>query len=404
MMAKVFRSLRLAGTLATTLLAYPLLAAGPARFDLAGPKVDVHVTRDGRTLPIAQVPNLLTGDKLWLHADLPPTQSVHYLLVAAFLRGTTNPPPDNWFFNIQTWNKKVREEGVTITVPDEAQQVILFLAPETGGDFSTLRSAVRGRPGIFVRASQDLIESGFEQARIETYLAAIRRVPPDDSKALAEHSDLLSRTLNLKPNGDCFKRPVDTQSTCLTQAGNQSLLDDGHGQSVADALNEGSNSDLINQASYTRLAGGGNYSPYVGAIVDLIRITSTLHTAKYQYIPAIAFPDGDALHLRLNPPPSFNNPKSVIVIGLPAIQAAVPPPLRTPNPETISCLLKPSVVLPIEGAPLVYATALAHDLVLHLDGPNGGPDIPVTPDAFRGGLVLAHLPARKPLPLDSHLE
>ncbi|WP_433983333.1 hypothetical protein RBB78_18420 [Tunturiibacter empetritectus] len=290
---------------------------------------------------------------------------------------------------------------MTITVPAEAQQVILFLAPETGGDFSTLRSAVRGRPGIFVRASQDLIESGFEQARIETYLAAIRRVPPEDAKGLAEHSDLLSRTLNLKPNGDCFKRPVDTQSTCLTQAGNQTLLDDGHGQSVADALNDGSNSDLINQASYTRLAGGGNYSPYVGAIVDLIRITSTLHTAKYQYIPAIAFPEGDALNLRLNTPPSFNNPKSVIVIGLPAIQAAVPPPLRSPNPEAISCLLKPEVALPVDGAPLVYATALAHDLVLHLDGPNGGTDIPVTPDAFRGGLVLAHLPARKPLPLDS---
>jgi hypothetical protein len=409
MMAKVFLRSRIAGTIAAVLLFCSLvfcslLHADPARFDLAGPKVDVHVTRAGKTLPIAQVPNLQPGDKIWMRADLPPTQSVHYLLVAAFLRGTTNPPPDNWFFEIQTWNKKVREEGVTITVPDEAQQVILFLAPETGGDFSTLRSAVRGRPGIFVRASQDLIESGFEQARIEAYLAAIRRVPPDDAKGLAEHSDLLSRTLNLKPNGDCFKRPVDMQSSCLTQAGNQTLLDDGHGQSVADALNDGSNADLINQASYTRLAGGGNYSPYVGAIVDLIRITSSLHTAKYQYIPAIAFPDGDALNLRLNTPPSFNNPKSVIVIGLPAIQAAVPPPLRPTNPKDIACLLKPAVVLPVEGAPLVFATALAHDLVLHVDGPDGGTDIPVTPDAFRGGLVLAHTPERKPLSLESSPE
>jgi hypothetical protein len=401
MMAKVFLRSRVAGTLAAVLLFCSQLYADPARFDLAGPKVDVHVTRAGKTLPIAQVPNLQPGDKIWMRADLPPTQSVHYLLVAAFLRGTTNPPPDNWFFEIQTWNKKVREEGVTITVPAEAQQVILFLAPETGGDFSTLRSAVRGRPGIFVRASQDLIESGFEQARIEAYLAAIRRVPPDDAKGLAEHSDLLSRTLNLKPNGDCFKRPVDMQSSCLTQAGNQTLLDDGHGQSVADALNEGTNSDLINQASYTRLAGGGSYSPYVGAIIDLIRITSSLHTAKYQYIPAIAFPDGDALNLRLNTPPSFNNPKSVIVIGLPAIQAAVPPPLRPIDPKEIACLLKPAVVLPVEGAPLVFATALAHDLVLHVDGPGGGTDIPVTPDAFRGGLVLARTPERKPLPLES---
>ncbi len=400
MMASVPRSSRLIGTLATLLLCFTPLHADPARFDLAGPKVDVHVTRDGRTLPIAQVPNLLAGDKLWLRADLPPTQSVHYLLVAVFLRGTTNPPPDNWFFNIQTWNKKVREEGVTITVPDEAQQVILFLAPETGGDFSTLRSAVRGRPGVFVRASQDLLEAGFEQARIETYLANIRRVPPDDAKALAEHSDLLSRTLNLKPNGDCFKKPVDAQAACLTQAGTQSLLDDGHGTTVAAAIANGPGSDLINQASYTQMMGAGMYSAYVGAIVDLVRLMSGLHTAKYQYIPAIAFPTGEALNLRLNTPPSFHDPKSVIVIGLPAIQAAVPPPLRPADPAAISCLLKPGVTLPVEGAPLVFSTAFAHDLVLHLDGPGPGTDIPLTADAYQGGLVLAHVPARKPLPLD----
>ncbi len=401
MMATVLGRSRHIATLSALLLLCSTLHADPARFDLAGPKIDVHVTRSGRTLPIAQVPNLQPGDKIWLHPNLPPTQSVHYLLVAAFLRGTTNPPPDNWFFSIQTWNKKVREEGVTVTVPDEAQQVILFLAPETGGDFSTLRSAVRGRPGVFVRASQDLIEAGFEQARIETYLAAIRRVPPNDPTALAKHSDFLARTLNLKPNGDCFKRPPDAQATCLTQAGNQTLLDDGHGQTVVAMLSSGTNSDFINQASYTGIGGAGLYSAYVGAIVDLVRIMSGLHTAKYQYIPAIAFPENESLNLRLNTPPSFNDPKSVIVIGLPSIQAAVPPPLQPTDPKDITCLLKPSVVLAVDGAPLVFSTAFAHDLVLRLEGPGVTADIPVTPDAFRGGLVLAKLPARKPLPLDT---
>jgi hypothetical protein len=400
-MAIVLRDLRLTGTLTALLLLSAILHADPARFDLAGPKVDVHVTRNGRTLPIAQVPNLLPGDKIWLHPDLPPTQSVHYLLVAAFLRGTTNPPPDNWFTEIQTWNKNVRKEGVTITVPAEAQQVILFLAPETGGDFSTLRSAVRGRPGVFVRASQDLTEAGFEQARIETYLANIRLVPPDDPKALAEHSDFLARTLNLKPNTDCFKKPVDAQANCLTQAGSQSLLDDGHGKTVAEAISNGSSTDFINQATYTSMAGAGLYSAYVGAVVDLVRIMSGLHTAKYQYIPAIAFPNGEALNLRLNTPPSFHDPKSVIVIGLPAIQAAVPPPLRPADPKVVTCLLKPSIVLPVEGAPLVFSTAFAHDLVLHLDTAGKGTEVPLIPDAFQGGLVLAHPPARRPLPLES---
>src|SRR5580698_1536642 len=230
MMAKLLRRFRTSGPLALLLLASSLLYGDPGRFDLTGPRVEVHVTRGGTTLPIAEVPNLQPGDKIWLHADLPPTQSVHYLLVAAFLRGTTDPPPDEWFFRIETWNKKVIEEGATITVPKEAQQVILFLAPETGGDFSTLRSAVRGRPGVFVRASQDLLEAGFEQARIETYLASMQKVPPSDPKALLDHSTFLARTLNLKPNQDCFSRPVDMQFNCLTQSGTQTLLDDGHAQ------------------------------------------------------------------------------------------------------------------------------------------------------------------------------
>lgn len=373
-------------------------ADGPARFDLTGPRVDVRVTRDGKTLPIAAVPNLQAGDKLWLFADLPKTQSVHYLLVSVFLRGTTNPPPDSWFTKIETWNKKVREEGATITVPPEAQQALLFLAPETGGDFATLRSAVQGRPGIFVRASQDLSEAGFEQARIEKYLDSIRKVPPDDSKALQEHSTFLARTLNLKPNADCFKKPADQQYSCLTQTGTQTLLDDGHGQTVASLLSNGSASDFINAASYTSMAGGGIYSAYVGAVVDLVRLTSNLHTAQYQYIPAIAFPEAEAMNLRLNTAPSFHNPKSVIVIGLPSIQKAVPPPLRASDAQHITCLLQPTVVLPVEGAPLVFSTAFAHDLYLHVTGGTSRPDLPLVADAYRGGLVAAPSTDRKQLP------
>jgi hypothetical protein len=387
-----------AGLLTAFSLSYAQTAA---RFDLTGPRIDVRVTRDGKTLPIAAVPNLKAGDKLWLFPDLPRTQSVHYLLVAAFLRGTTNPPPDSWFTKIETWNKKVRQEGITITVPPEAQQAILFLAPETGGDFTTLRSAVQGRPGVFVRATQDLAEAGFEQARIEKYLASIRQAPPGDPKALLNHSNLLARTLNLKPNQDCFNRPIDQQYTCLTQTGTQTLLDDGHGQTVVSLLSSNDTSALIGAAANTSLAGGGLYSAYVGAVVDLVRLMGNLHTAQYQYIPAIAFPQVEELNLRLNTAPSFHNPKSVIVIGLPAIQNAIPPPLRSADPHHITCLLRPNVVLPLEGAPLVFSTGFAHDLALRI---NGGPprdDIPLTPDAFKGGLVLASIPERKVLPMSA---
>src|SRR5271163_1880092 len=119
--------------------------AGPAPFDLAGPVLEVKITRGAETLPVFEVPNLTVGDQIWIRADLPATQSEHYLLVLAFLSGSTNPPPKNWFFPCKTWTKECARDGLTVTVPPGAKQVLLFLAPETGGDLKTLIGAVRGR-------------------------------------------------------------------------------------------------------------------------------------------------------------------------------------------------------------------------------------------------------------------
>ena len=367
-----------------------------ARFDLVGPKIDVRVTRGSSTLPIAQVPNLQPGDKIWVKVDLPPSQSNHLLLIVAFLRGTTNEPPDNWFTKIETWDKKTAE-GTTVTVPDEAEQAILFVAPETGGDFNPLRSAVKGKPGLFIRADADLNEASFEQQRIERYLAAMKTVPQNDQKAIQERSAKLATTLALKPNADCFKQPVEQQVNCLTQSSAPVLLDDGHGQNIAEALSTGPSSDFINAASYTQPGGAGLYSAYVGAVVDLVRIVSLMHTAQFQYIPGISFPQGSTLNLKLNAPPSFHKPDSVIVIGLPAIQKAKLPPLHPHDPNQVACLLQPKMTLPLEGAPLVFSTGFAHDLVLHLNRTGAPADIPLTPEAFEGGLVVAKEEQREPL-------
>src|SRR6202047_4666719 len=132
--------------------------ADPAPFDLAGPTIELEVARGAMTLPASQVPNLAAGDRVWMKEDLPTVQSAHYLMIAAFLRGSTNPPPANWFSRCQTWAGKCSQDGMTLTVPKEAQQLLVFLAPETGGDFNTLGNAVRGRPGAFVGARPDLTQ------------------------------------------------------------------------------------------------------------------------------------------------------------------------------------------------------------------------------------------------------
>lgn len=216
-----------------------IVRADSAAFDLAGPRVEMTVTRAGKTLPISDVPNLQPGDRLWIHPDFPESQSVHYLLIVAFLRSSTNPPPDTWFTRAETWNKQVRQEGIVVTVPPDAQQTLLFLAPETGGDFGTLRTAVRGRPGAFVRASQDLNQASLDRLRLEKYLSEVKETSDTDPKALHERSILLARTLNIKLDQQCFDKPTEQQAPCLSQNSDQLVLDDGHSQSMVTALTSG---------------------------------------------------------------------------------------------------------------------------------------------------------------------
>lgn len=374
---------------AALLLGARVTQADPAAFDLVGPSLEVNVTRGDKTLPIADVASLQSGDRIWIHPDFPESQSVHYLLIVAFLRGTTNPPPENWFTRAETWNKNVRTEGIVVTVPPMAQQVLMFLAPETGGDFSTLRSAVRGRPGSFVRASQDLNEASLERSRLDKYLSEVKQTSETEPKVLQQRSESLARTLNIKVDQGCFYKPEEEQAPCLTQNTDQLVLDDGHTQSMVAALTTGPSTDLIGAVSATPLAGGGTFSPYVGAIVDMARIMGSLHTAEYQYIPALALPRQNHLNLRLNSPPSFRNPKSVLVIGLPAVEAPQLPPLRAVSPDEVFCLQKTALVLPVQGAPLVFSTTIAHDFVLRVPTATGQTiDLPATADAARGGFTI----------------
>jgi hypothetical protein len=364
------RVLHFLSTLTSILLLFvagtELRADAPA-FDLSGPKVDVHVQRNGKTLPIADVPNLLPGDRLWIHPDLPETQSAHFVLVVAFLRGATNPPPPEWFRRVETWNPQVRQEGVFVVVPAEAQQALLFLAPETSGDFSTLRAAVRGRPGAFVRATQDLQQASWDRLRLDAYLTEVKTASIDDPKDLKDRTALAARSLNIRVDQQCFDKPTEQQAPCLVQHTEGLVLDDANAQSLVTQLANGSTADLMNQLSYSGTFGAGQFSPYVGAVVDLARILSTLHTAHYQYIPALALPQKDTLNLRLNVPPSFRDPKSVIVVALPPIMPAHMPLLHPIDPAQNYCAQKPGLALIAEGAPLVFATSMAHDLVLHIE-------------------------------------
>jgi hypothetical protein len=363
--------------------------AAPAPFDLAGPVLEVKVTRAGVTLPAAQVPNLAPGDQLWIKADLPTTQSAHYLLIAAFLSGSTNPPPENWFFPCKLWTGKCGSDGLSVTVPQGAQQVLLFMAPQTGGDFRTVVGAVRGRPGAFVRTSQDLNQAALDRSRLERFLSSIRSLNQGDPAKLKEAAPLLARSLAIKVEDKCLDRIPELQAPCLMQGQEALILNDGHSTSIVEALTSGPGSDLAMEASYTPQLSYGYYSPYIASMLDVARIFESFRTAQYQYIPALASQRGDKLALTLNTAPSFHNPMSVLVVALPAVEQAQLPPLHAVDPKEIFCIRRSTLVLPVDGAPLAFSTSYAHDLALSLTGRDGKSiELPAHADPIQGGYVV----------------
>src|SRR3984885_15189379 len=374
--------------LLTALFAAPL-RADPAPFDLAGPNLEVTVTRGADTLPVSQVPNLAGGDRLWIKADLPPTQSAHYLLVAAFLSGSTNPPPPAWFFLCETWAHPCAQEGLSVTVPQDAQQVLVFLAPETRGDFKTLVDAVRGRPGAFVRTSQDLNQATLDRSRLEEYLVAIRALDQTDPMRLKQAAPLLARSLAIKVDEQCLDRLPQLQAPCLMKGQESLILNGGHSTSMVEALTTGPTSDLAMEASFTPQLSYGYYSPYIASVLDIARILDSFRTAQYQYIPALATQQQDVLSLTLNTAPSFHSPMSVLVIALPAVESAQLPPLHAVDPKEIFCLRRSTLVLPVDGAPLAFSTGYAHGLTLTVTGRDGKAiALPAKSDPIQGGYVV----------------
>ncbi|HEY1872989.1 MAG TPA: hypothetical protein VGG67_01170 [Steroidobacteraceae bacterium] len=381
---------RLAATLVLVLLAAPAADPAAAPFDLAGPTLEVEVTRSGRTLPIAQVPNLANGDRISIKADLSPGESAHYLMVAAFLRGATNPPPEEWFFACETWTHRCAKEGLTLTVPQEAQQLLVFLAPQTGGALRTLVDAVRGRPGAFVRTSQDLNQAALDHARLDAYLLAVRHLADVDPSQLKEAAPLLSRSLAIKVDEGCLAKIPVLQAPCLAQGRESLILDDGHSASLAQALTSGPASDLAMEASSTPQLRSGYYGPFIGSIFDIAKILDSLRTAQYQYFPALTTLHGRQVSLTLNAPPSFHDPKSVLVVALPAVEPPQFPTLHPVSPSEVLCASKDPLVLPVEGAPVVFSSAYAHNIVLRFARKDGSSlEAPAQADAARGGFVVS---------------
>ncbi|MGW8204524.1 hypothetical protein ACWGM0_18540 (plasmid) [Sphingomonas bisphenolicum] len=376
------------GALAYAMLAPASLgAAEPAPFELPGPALDILVMRGDQSLPIAQVPSLSEGDRLSIEADLPADQGARFILVSAFLRGATNPPPRDWVRFAETWKKKDKDKALVLTVPKGARQMVLFLVPDTGGAEGVLSDVVRGKPGEFVRATQDLNQASLDRSRLDAFMAAIKAQENSHPEYLRSVAPTLARSLAMKLNEECLSKVVEMQAACLLDNREALVLADVHSSSIAETLT-GAPTDLALQLAATREAGYGFYSPYIGVVRDIAKIFGAFSSPQFDYLPTLSVRKPEGMALLLNAAPSFQKPKSVMVVAMPAIEADSPPRLRRSGDAPV-CAARAGTVLPVEGAPLIFSTSYAREVKLALKTASGETiELPLEARADRGGYVL----------------
>jgi hypothetical protein len=356
----------------------PAALAESGRFELTGPDLRITVTRAGKELPLGAVPSLAEGDILHIAASLPGDQSAHLMVVSAFLRGATNPPPREWIGVARTWRDKPAEQTLTLTVPKGARQMVVLVVPDTRGAQGALVDAVRGKPGEFVRASQDLNQASLDHARLDAFIAAVRADSIAHPQGLRKIAPVLAHSLSIKLNEDCLDKIAEQQASCLVENREALVLNDVHTSSLTETL-AGAPTDLALTVSATAAAGAGLYSPYIGVVRDLARVLGAFSNPQFSYLPTLAVVNGPVASLRLNTAPSFSKPKSVMVMAMPAIGADSPPQLRSTAPGPL-CARSGPLVLPVEGAPLIFATGYAHDMSARLTAPEGKQsELDVTP-------------------------
>jgi hypothetical protein len=165
---------------------------------------------------------------------------------------------------------KASEHSLNLTVPKGARQMVVLIVPETNGAQGTLIDAVRGKPGEFVRASQDLNQASLDHARLIAFVSAINGDNATHPEDLQRQAPNLARSLGIKLNEDCLSKVVDQQASCLVDDRDTLVLSDIHTNSLTDTLTGAPTTLALSLSTTTRRR--GLYSPYIGVVRDLAKV------------------------------------------------------------------------------------------------------------------------------------
>src|SRR3546814_436009 len=145
----------------------------------------------------------------------------------------SNPPPKDWIKSAESWKKKAKDNSLSLTVPKGARQMTLFLVPDTGGAEGTIEDAVRGKPGEFVRATQELNQASLDRSRLDAFMAAIRAQENSHPEYLRSVAPALARSLSMQLNDECLSKVVELQANCLLETREQMVLAEVQSRRIA---------------------------------------------------------------------------------------------------------------------------------------------------------------------------
>jgi len=191
--------------------------------------------------------------------------------------------------------------------------------------------------------------------RVEAYLAQVKVTSQTDLKSLKERTEMATRSLGIKLAQQCFDKPIDQQAPCLAQNPEGLVLDDANTQSLVSQLTGGDTAALMNAISSSNMAGAGAYSP-TSAPSSIPSGSSLPCIRAFSIYSGAGFANADTLNLAAQRAALVSQPQVCGGRRPASLGPAKPEPLHPVASADSFCAQKPGLVLPAEGAPMVFAS------------------------------------------------
>jgi len=365
----------------------PPAPPAPAAFKILGASVDLHVERDGTTLPATQVPFLRPGD----------------VIEISFPRGVQFSRSPRWHLVVAGMYDDYLQHEPSFPIPDadlsraKAGYVwrvtvaagttpLIFLVPESGNRYghgipqaresiSTLQNR-----GLLLRTASLSASAQTKASTLRSFLVSLSSIQPGELPDGRARVTAATQTLfgsNLGGEA-CFTTGVaqSTQYACAAQA-------------VAAGYESQPKTSVIAAVGSTISIGAATYGMLIGTIYALL--AKRRISAHYIFEPGVVTPGGKTTNVHVTEQPQYDasaaKPSTIVYFTIGSKGTSPNAPAYGPAPSLPVCVAGSSLSLrmPFSALPIYFRS---HDVAFSAAGKTFS--APATFDVLRGyGVTLS---------------